>query len=103
MQKSTSAPRPITLAATRLPPAESSYPGELMMASDSFDFLAMLRNPAAKPPLILNQLGSFAETRIPTLCAFVVRAARIPARYDASWLEVVMFERYPFARFLGLS
>ena len=78
--KSTSAPWAITLSATRLPPAASSYPVGLTVAKKIFEVLSTLRKPFAKPPLILYQLSSAAEMTIPTLCVFVIFAARIPAR-----------------------
>jgi hypothetical protein len=40
---------------------------------------------------------------IPTLWVFVVFAARTPARYAPSWLDVVMYETRPFVRFVGTS
>jgi hypothetical protein len=68
-----------------------------------FADLSMERTPAAKPPLILYQLESAAEMMIPTLWVFVIRAARIPARYEPCWLEVVVYETRPLARFVGTS
>ena len=54
--------------------------------------LFTLLTPATKPPLILYQFVSEAEMTIPTCFVFVIRAARMPARYEPCWLEVVMFE-----------
>ena len=57
-----------------------------MVAKMILSVLSTERTPAAKPPLILYQFGSDAEMTIPSLCVFVMRAARMPARYEPSWL-----------------
>jgi len=54
--------------------------------------LSTFLTPATKPPLILYQLVSDAEITTPTCLVFVVRAARMPARYEPCWLEVVMLD-----------
>src|SRR5207244_12059813 len=80
--KMTSAPVAITCVTTRLPPAESSYPAELMVTNEILMFLLIFLTPATKPPLILYQLVSEAEMTTPTCLVLVVRAARMPARYE---------------------
>ena len=59
--KMTSAPVAITWVTTRLPPAESSYPAELIVTKEILIFLFTFLTPATKPPLILYQLVSEAE------------------------------------------
>ena len=66
-------------------------------------FFDTLRTPAAKPPLILYQLVSAAEMRMPTVPVLVFLAASTPARYAPSWLEVVMFYTVPLESMVGMS